>query len=60
MKQACMGGWCKERETCEHYNAENRSDPVERLCSSVPAPKPIVVQPSYLNRSGRVMREPVE
>ena len=29
---ACMGGWCHRREQCQHYHADDRSDPAERLC----------------------------
>ena len=29
---ACLGGWCKQRETCEHYQATHRTTYVERLC----------------------------
>jgi hypothetical protein len=30
---SCMGGQCADRERCKHYHAENRSEPVERLCA---------------------------
>lgn len=29
---ACLGGWCRKREHCQHYNATERSEPEERLC----------------------------
>lgn len=29
---ACLGGWCRQRETCEHYQATHRPVVVERLC----------------------------
>lgn len=29
---ACMGGWCRRREDCARYHAQNREAPVERLC----------------------------
>ena len=30
--KACLGGWCRIRANCPHYNAEDRSEPSERLC----------------------------
>lgn len=30
--EACMGGFCRKRSHCQHYLAEDRSDPHERLC----------------------------
>jgi hypothetical protein len=30
--KACMGGFCRIRESCGHYNAYNRQYPAERLC----------------------------
>ena len=30
---ACMGGMCAKRGACPHYHAEDRSEPVERLCT---------------------------
>lgn len=32
MTTACMGGWCPQRGHCAHFHAEDRSQPVERLC----------------------------
>lgn len=33
---ACMGGWsCPMRDSCRHYHAADRRDPVERLCGPV-------------------------
>lgn len=32
--QACMGGWCAQRDKCPHYHAVNRGAPHERLCIS--------------------------
>ena len=32
MTAACMGGFCGKRNGCEHYRAEDRSEPSERLC----------------------------
>ncbi len=29
---ACMGGWCKKRNHCDHFHARNTARPVERLC----------------------------
>lgn len=29
---ACMGGWCALRDHCNHYHADHRSEPSERLC----------------------------
>lgn len=29
---ACMGGWCTKRDHCANYHADDRSNPVERLC----------------------------
>jgi hypothetical protein len=31
-KPACMGGFCSERNACPNHNAEDRRNPVERLC----------------------------
>lgn len=31
---ACMGGWCRIRERCEHYHAADRRRPVERMCDT--------------------------
>jgi hypothetical protein len=30
----CMGGWCRQRERCQHYNALKlgQNAPAERLC----------------------------
>ena len=28
----CMGGWCRLRDHCAHYQAEDRAEPAERLC----------------------------
>ena len=30
---ACMGGWCRRRNGCEHYAAADRREPAERLCA---------------------------
>jgi hypothetical protein len=31
--QACLGGWCRERERCAHYvEADRYDEPAERLC----------------------------
>ena len=27
-----MGGWCRIRELCPHYNATDTSEPEDRLC----------------------------
>ena len=32
--KACMGGWCRIRESCEHYAAAVRMDAAERLCDA--------------------------
>lgn len=29
---ACMGGWCALRSRCQHFHADDRSEPAERLC----------------------------
>lgn len=29
---ACMGGWCSRREQCQNYHAEDRRNPIERIC----------------------------
>lgn len=29
---ACMGGWCRVREHCCHYQAHGRTELSERLC----------------------------
>lgn len=31
----CMGGWCQRRESCPNYHANNRSNPMERLCGPI-------------------------
>jgi hypothetical protein len=30
----CMGGWCRQRERCQHYSASRlaQREPAERLC----------------------------
>jgi hypothetical protein len=30
--KACLGGWCRRRQNCANYHADDRSDPAERLC----------------------------
>lgn len=30
--QACMGGWCTQRDHCAHFHADDRNQPAERLC----------------------------
>ena len=30
--RACLGGWCRIREGCDHYHADDRAHPAERLC----------------------------
>ena len=37
---SCMGGWCKNREKCQHYFAEHKII-VERLCGEKEEPEPI-------------------
>lgn len=37
---ACMGGWCKKRQVCQHYYAVS-SITVERLCGNIDEPEPI-------------------
>ena len=32
MTQACLGGWCRKRNQCANYRAEDRREPAERLC----------------------------
>ena len=32
MTPACMGGFCKKRDRCGHYWADDRNMPSERLC----------------------------
>ena len=32
MVLACLGGWCQIRDRCQHYHAEFRGQPSERLC----------------------------
>ena len=32
--KACMGGWCRIRESCEHYATGDRMDAAERLCDA--------------------------
>ena len=27
-----LGGWCAKRGYCPHYHAEDRAEPIERLC----------------------------
>jgi hypothetical protein len=27
-----MGGWCSRRDQCPHHHAQDRRQPVERLC----------------------------
>lgn len=36
----CMGGWCKKRERCAHYEAPMRfgREPIERMCGPVDMP----------------------
>lgn len=29
---ACMGGWCRRRNSCQHYHAERSQAVSERLC----------------------------
>ena len=29
---ACMGGWCTQRQACQHYHAADRAEPLERMC----------------------------
>lgn len=29
---ACMGGFCRHRDNCGHYHAEDRREPAENLC----------------------------
>ena len=29
---ACMGGFCRKRDRCAHYHADDRREPAERLC----------------------------
>ena len=39
----CMGGWCKQRDKCQHFIAkpiQNRM-PVERLCGPTEEPEPL-------------------
>lgn len=31
-EKACMGGWCRIRERCQHYGARDGAEPAERLC----------------------------
>lgn len=31
-EQACMGGWCPVRTSCDHYHAKDRTEPSENLC----------------------------
>lgn len=33
MTQACMGGFCQKRGHCANYHAEDRREPVERICA---------------------------
>lgn len=35
---ACMGGWCKNREKCQHYFAHHKII-VERLCGEKEEPE---------------------
>jgi hypothetical protein len=39
----CMGGWCRSRDRCANYVAEQRPgrEPAERLCSELEKPTPI-------------------
>jgi hypothetical protein len=46
--QACMGGWCTQRDHCPNYHAEFRGQPSERLCDhgrEIARVIPIAVQP---------------
>ena len=40
---SCMGGWCKNREKCQHYFA-NHKIIVERLCGEKEEPEPLKEQ----------------
>lgn len=42
----CMGGWCRTRDRCGNYLAEQRPgrEPAERLCGKVEKPTPVRVQ----------------
>lgn len=46
--QACMGGWCAKRGHCQHYHADDRREPVERLCApghdGVGMDRPVVIR----------------
>jgi hypothetical protein len=39
----CLGGWCRSRDKCQHYHAEQivNINPVERLCGTEEEPEPI-------------------
>lgn len=49
MTRACMGGFCRVRENCEHYLQPLRFVPIERRCIKgqqneyVPARYPAVI-----------------
>lgn len=30
---SCMGGWCMVRHRCALYHANDRSEPIERMCA---------------------------
>lgn len=54
---ACMGGWCALRDRCQHFHADDRSEPAERLCpptqdGAVPEfAKPAMVRSLVLERA---------
>lgn len=32
--KACMGGWCKRRESCPNFLSPDRRHPAERICGA--------------------------
>lgn len=45
----CMGGWCRMRDKCPNYRADNVAQPAERLCPKgsdgvVPGFVPVLVR----------------
>jgi hypothetical protein len=46
--QACMGGWCAKRDHCQHYHAEDRREPAERLCEPGHDGMPVTTQHDHI------------
>lgn len=39
--ESCMGGGCTSKQQCALFNADDRSNPKERLCGLVERPAPV-------------------